>query len=112
VSKSYKDLGEISVEEADEANIPVDIWLDKVDEEAREENPELLTWELHANNYMPRKGRLSGEQAYRLTSDDRAVLVALVKKHWLPLYKTAVAKLEAFDKPDAEGVSELYYWIG
>jgi hypothetical protein len=98
----YKDLGELSVDDADEANVPVDIWL-----VPDPDNPG--GWRLRANNYMPRRGRLSGEDSYDARSESREVLVALVHKHWLPLYQAALKTITEL-KPDNENKAYLYYW--
>ena len=112
-TRKYTDLGNIEATEADYANIPVDIWLTKVDAESRRERPKFRAWLLTANNYMPRRGALSGENAYCVTADSRTVLVQIVKKYWLPIYQKAVARLLTFDMLDKnaeKGTSSLYYW--
>lgn len=113
MTKKYTDLGNIEATEADYANVPVDIWLTKVNAESRRERPKFRAWLLTANNYMPRRGELSGENAYCVTADSRDVLVQLVKKYWLPLYQAAETRLVMFDVPDKnaeKGTSSLYYW--
>ena len=95
----YEDLGEISISSANSSNIPVDIWLTEEDG----------YWVLSADNYMPRRSRLSGEASYKARSKDRAVLVKAVHEHWLPLYQAAVATLQALEADD-RGVASLYYW--
>lgn len=114
--KPYIDVGQITVDEVDDANIPVDIWLKKVD---FNEDLDLLPdgdeegykdyYLLTADCYMLRKSRLAGERPYAVLAKDRQVLVDLVHKHWLPLYKTAVEILTEM-KEDDRGVSSLYYW--
>ena len=104
--KQYEDLGECSITNADDANIPVDIWLKP---EKDDEDKPTGKWILKASNYMPRKGRLSGEEGYKAVASDRQVLVDLVHKHWLPLYQTAVKVLTEL-KQDERGISYLYYW--
>jgi len=103
----YVSTGEIEPDEADEMNIPVNIWLTppgRVDNEAYGDTH----WSLSADNFMPRRSRVAGEQ-YEVWSRDRDVLVAIVHRHWLPLYKVAVKLLEEM-APDDDGTAALYYW--
>ena len=103
---AYENIGEIPIDGADDANIPVDIWLSKTGPGGGEDGDDWDgEWHLYADNYMPRKGCLSGEGIYHATSRDRAVLVKLVQDYWLPLYKKAVHKLSNF-----EVETRLYYW--
>ena len=105
--EDYEDKGEISINEADDANIPVDIWLTR----KTDENGDTIEdgdWDLKASNYMPRKCRVT-EEAYLATSKDRKVLEGLVRTHWLPLYQAAVKVLTEF-RPNKDGISRLYYW--
>jgi len=104
----FVDLGEVSVDQADDANIPVNIWITRESDED-ENYIKDGKWELRAENYMPRKGRISGESSYKVVAADRQVLVDLVHKHWLPLYQTAVRVLTEL-KQDKEGIAGLYYW--
>lgn len=94
-----EETGEISFEEADDANIPVDIWL--------EQDLETNKWKLWANNYMPRKARLSGEASYEALADTREELEDIIKKKIIPLYEVALQKLQAICKRKADN---LYYW--
>ena len=105
MEKLYRDCGEIKITNADNANIPVDIWISPRDE--GDSAPE--AWKLYANNYMPRRGYLSGNSSYKAYSDSREVLVELVKKHWLPLYQVAVDILSTME-PNENGNARLYYW--
>lgn len=100
---SYTDLGSIPVDAANDANIPVNIWL------IRGEDDDTGYWILYADNYMPRRGSLTGESTYRVRAKDRDVLVELVHTHWLPLYQAAVRVLAKLE-PDAGGAAGLYYW--
>lgn len=84
---------------ADDANVPVDIWLHAPDEERDK-------WQLTASNYMPRKGRLH-PHGYSQTADSREELVALLTAHVLPLYRIAVAKIEGIV---AGTEDHIYYW--
>lgn len=107
---NYEDQGDISIEGADDANVPVDIWLTQIADDAEDEDRGRRGWwRLRANNYMPRKGYLGGEHSYLAISKDREVLAALVRVHWLPLYQTAVKVLTEM-KPNEEGTACLYYW--
>ena len=109
----YEDLGEIPIEGANDANIPVDIWLKKIKEDDDEgDRQHAGMWRLTADNYMPRKSRLSGEGSYKAIAEERETLVELIHKHWLPLYKTAVEILTEM-KPNEthdNGTACLYYW--
>jgi len=107
--EDYESFGEIPVDDANYANIPVDIWLQQVEEDDEDDKSHIGMWCLTADNYMPRKGCLSGEHSYKVYSNDRKVLVALVHKYWLPLYKTAVEVLTKM-APDDDGTASLYYW--
>lgn len=94
----YEDQGEIEIAEADDTNVPVNIWLQK--------NDESPWWNLTASNYMPRKGYIS-DGAFDATGE-RDALAAVVRDVWLPLYRAAVASLEEMVSDPAGG--SLYYW--
>jgi hypothetical protein len=106
------DIGPIKLSEADNDNIPVDVWIettdsspeywDDVDEEAK--NTKFV---LVANNYMPHKARLSGENAYKVHADTRGELVEMIRAHILPRYQAAIDTLTAM----CAGTEDyLYYW--
>lgn len=111
-----ENVGELKIQSADDANIPVDIWLrspDKMKEEecfeydGTQDSSEEL-WLLTANNYMPRRACLAQDGwAYKVWGTE-AELRELIKKHILPLYETAVKILQGMvsGKPDCH----LYYW--
>lgn len=101
--QDYEDMGIIPVDCADYANIPVDIWLNR-DEDDKE------YWLLTADNYMPRKGCLSGEDSYYIRSKNRDTLVKLIHEYWLPLYQNAVRILTLIEPDDTEEAARLYYW--
>jgi hypothetical protein len=105
-SVGYEDLGECEVTSANDANIPVSIWISP--EEDDEGEPIKESYRLRASLYMPRKGHVV-EDAFRARSSDRKVLEDLVRVYWLPLYQMAVKVLTEM-KPDEDGVSSLYYW--
>lgn len=102
------DCGDVEITEVDAHNIPVDIWILPVGEN---DGPipaeaEGMGWALYADDYMPRKS-CNATNAYRVYADSREELAALVRDHVLPLYRNAIAKLEAM--VDGSGDS-LYYW--
>jgi hypothetical protein len=116
-----EDVGELRITDANEANIPVDVWLhspaDNKDNGAEydgeQDNGEDL-WLLTANNYMPRRARLGEEWCYKVWGT-KEELQALIKKHILPLYQVAVKYLQGMidGKVDGEGkpvFGGLYYW--
>jgi hypothetical protein len=106
------DLGAIKITDTDAGNIPVDIWIAR-------RNGDSGYWEgildiakntqfvLAADNYMPRKGRLSGEQSYLVYADTRDELVDLIRAHIMPLYQAALATLKSVCDGD---MNDLYYW--
>lgn len=95
----YESSDKMDFRRADDANVPVDIWLLPPDEDC-------ARWTLKAANYMPRKGHLHPD-GYEQTADTREELAALVAAHVLPLYRIAVAQIEAIAAGDAD---HLYYW--
>jgi len=100
-----KEKGEIPFGEADETNIPVDVWLTETEND--ETGAKDGTWTLRAANYMPRRGAVVGG-SYEAVSDKREELVELIKQHVLPLYETAVKKLQTICEGGAQ--DHLYYW--
>jgi hypothetical protein len=92
--------GENSFETADDANIPVDIWLHDNDEDYPNK------FVLKAGNYMPRRGRIA-EEAYKAICDTREEVEEIINKHILPLYNKAIDKIKNMAK---EGRGDLYYW--
>lgn len=89
-----KDIGGMGFEEANDANIPVCIFISEPSESE-------TAWELTANNYMPRKNWIS-EGEYKYQADSRQELYDLVQKFVVPLYRTALEQLTKN--------GELYYW--
>lgn len=83
--------GDIPAEQADDANVPVSIFISE--DEGK--------WSCTADNYMPRKGYVAQSQ-YSFTAPDKETCQAVVRAFWVPIYKTAVKKLEE--------TGELYYW--
>lgn len=95
MSKKAKCIGEMDLSEANEMNVPINIFIhDQGDSDSGD-------WELTAYNYMPRKN-YAAESMYHYTADSKEALLALVKKYIVPLYKTALKQLETN--------GELYYW--
>lgn len=89
-----KDIGEIGIDECDEANIPVNCFLHEP------EHPE-KQFEWTADNFMPRKSYTT-ESAYHIKSDTREEIIDAVNKHVAPLYEIALNKLKT--------TGENYYW--
>jgi hypothetical protein len=110
-----KNTGEMSFENADDANVPVDIWLTEVDQTDDEcykqdengfDTTESYKFKLRASNYMPRKCRIA-EDTYCVYADTREELAAILKKNVVPLYANAAKKIEAMM---AGAGDNLYYW--
>lgn len=93
---AIEERGECSFSGADDANIPVDIWLCNEDG----------AWKLTASNYMPRKGRIATE-VYEATAPTREELAILVRERIVPLYRNALAALQAIGDGTLD---HLYYW--
>lgn len=93
---STEDLGEIPITGCDEANIPVCCFLHAPGES--DEHPDKWSWT--ASNYMPRRGHLMSD-AYKLVSDSRVEILALIQMHVVPLYRIALEEV---------ATGNLYYW--
>ena len=94
---------ELSFDDVDNANIPVNIWLV---EEEDDDGKKTGYYELSAGDYMPRKERVV-EGLFKVRSKDIRALRKIVKEKIIPLYQTALVQLEAV----ASGKSDnLYYW--
>jgi len=100
-----EESGECEFQYADDANIPVGIFLSEMDDSDRDDCPPDHKWQLNADNFMPRKGL--GEGAYRVTAPTREALVEVVRRYILPLYEVAMANLTAMI---AGTNDKLYYW--
>lgn len=100
-----EDIGQIPFDAFDDANVPVDIWLTEIDED-KESFAEGYRYELKAGCYMPRRGRVE-ETALNIIASTREELAEIVKKHLLPLYETAVVKINKIISGEEE---DLYYW--
>ena len=91
----YEDEGIIEITGANDMNVPVNSFLlDPRDSDSGR-------WVWLADNFMPRKGRVTGE-AYKVTADDRETLIELVRLHVVPLYQAALNNLQE----DGQN----YYW--
>ena len=98
--------GELSLNDLDDANIPVDIWLAELTEDD-ELYSEGYRFSLKCGNYMPRKGRVE-ESAVEVYAKNREDIQKAVAKYILPLYQTA---LKIVTKMVNEGKGDLYYWM-
>lgn len=97
MSKTYENLGEMDITEANDMNIPVCCFLtDPADSDA-----ESSEWEWTANNYMPRKNHIS-EGQYHIRAKSKAAILKLIAKHVAPLYETALKNLTT--------TGTNYYW--
>ena len=101
----YLDTGLIPVTEASGNHIPVNIMIHPPCPEIGD-----LHWKMTADCFDPRLTHI-GEGLFKVAADDKATIVALVHKHFLPLYQTAVDVLTTL-KSDDDGVSGLYFWEG
>ena len=98
-----QDVGDIDFGSADDANVPVDVWL-------KEESDNIDVrdaggWRLSAANYCPRKDNVY-EGAYEVWGT-REELVEVIKTKILPLYQTATDILQMMCQGTAD---HLYYW--
>lgn len=96
------EYGECEFVEVDDANIPVNIFLTK-----DEDNPPAgQKWQLTADNFMSRKGRES-DSGYKAVAPTREALVKVIEKYIMPLYKIAILNLQTM----IDGTNDsLYYW--
>jgi len=108
-------LGELEFP-ADDANIPVNIFIEEVDakgcalpEETTITDFEVTGqkyWRLTADNFMPRRTTIN-QDAYQYVATTREELNDLVKREILPLYQVALDLV----KDMSEGKQNLlYYW--
>lgn len=108
---SITELGECSFSEANQGNIPVDLWLrppGHEDTEEEDEDGDLRDkWVLVAANYLPRKACVGREGTFRAAADTREELVGLIQEHVVPLYETALKVLKQMVAGEADN---LYYW--
>lgn len=94
------EIGELRLDECDSANIPVSIFYDQETFE-NEETGDQFSWKVTAENYMPRKSRVSND-AYCVVGQSKEELVEYVRKYVKPLYEIALKLIN-----DGE---DFYYW--
>ena len=82
----FLDKGELELNECDDANIPVNSFINEPEFEGD-------TWKWTADNYMPRKGDIH-EGSYEIHSRSKDQILKAVKKYVVPLYKSALSNLE------------------
>jgi hypothetical protein len=103
----YTDTGIIPITEANEMNIPVNLRIapPKGTKGKKEyECTDSTKWELTACNFCPRladDGR-SGAGKYGIEADTKEDLLAVIQKHVVPLYETALNNIKT--------TGENYYW--
>jgi len=91
---SYQNTGEVDIEQADDANVPINSFLIEPDDESQK-------WRWNADLFMPRKGYVMAE-AFGIEADTKEEIIQLVNRIVIPLYEAALANLKA------EG--QCYYW--
>ena len=96
-------VGECSFDDVDDANVPVDILLSK---EEDDDGNETGFYTLRAGDYMPRKMAVS-EGLFEVRSKNPEALRKIVREKIIPIYQTALAKLEAIANGNSDN---LYYW--
>lgn len=103
-----EDIGDIQLSECDDANIPVNIFISKPNED--DEGKHKDKWTLHADNFMPRK--MSACDGYEVVADSLEELQAYIKQHVLPLYEIAMKNIDAMINATGheEELPHLYYW--
>jgi hypothetical protein len=97
------------IDGADSANVPVDIWLTKInpgDLAYKDHYEKGFRWSLRCSMYLPRKAMVWGETIEHLATT-REELVELLQKHVIPLYETA---LKGLNNIVAGKQESLYYW--
>ena len=85
--------GSMKIEHANDANIPVVIFLSEPETEG-------YNWSWDALNFMPRKERLGGSYSIQATSKQE--ILDLVNRYVTPLYEIAANNLKT--------TGENYYW--
>lgn len=91
---SYTNKGEMDISEADDANVPVNSFLEAPDKETNK-------WRWHADNFMPRKYQVADGQ-YHIEADTKEAIVEAINKHVIPLYEAALSNLKS--------KGDNYYW--
>ena len=87
-----EEKGSRAFRDADELNVPVSILL--IENEDDETGVMDDRWRLIAANYMPLKGFVK-EDLFDTVADNREELVEIIREHVIPLYQTALKKLQA-----------------
>ena len=102
------DSGEIEIEAADRANVPVNIFIAKQEDDEGEETGK---WVLTADNFMPRRCRAE-DGAYGVEADTLEELQGVIRKHVLPLYEVALANINDMLSMTGEEdeMPSHYYW--
>ena len=91
-----RDIGEIQIDEADDANVPVNCFMVPPDIEGG-------VWRWTALNYMPRRNRCSSySDSYILEADSKEEILRVVHRYVAPLYLAALQNLWLY--------GENYYW--
>ena len=90
-----RDVGEMRLEDMNDANVPLVCFLHEPDGEHR-------MWSWSARNFMPRK-EFCGS-SWRLEADTKEEIMEALRKHVIPLYEAALANLKE------DGTN--YYWDG
>lgn len=103
-------IGDMDFDSADDANVPVDIWLT---EEKDDDDKPTGFWRLKASNYMPRKACIGSEFAVR--SRNMKALQRIIRDKVLPLYAVAIGRISEMSGVSEEvvrlpGAPSLYYW--
>lgn len=103
--------GEMTLADFDDANVPVDIWVEElVKEDADGDDVAIFNagyrYTIRCGNYMPRKGAVS-ESAVSAFAKDKETIQKAMNKYIIPLYQTALNKL---NKMAETGKGDLYYW--
>ena len=88
-----RDLGEMKLDDMNDANVPVVCFLHEPD------RPNGM-WNWEARNFMPRREFCGG--SWRLEADTKEEILEAVRKHVVPLYEAALANLKER--------GENYYW--
>lgn len=83
MKNEYQNVGNRPIESANDINVPVGIII------------VYLTcgkWKLEADNYKPNLCNID-QKAYQCTAENKEILVELVHKHVVPLYRIALNNL-------------------
>jgi hypothetical protein len=105
---SIEDIGELELEAANDANVPVNIFIEREEDDQGEKTGK---WILTADCFMPRKC-VAADSAFKVEADSLEELQAVIRKHILPLYEVALANIN--DMLSATGAEadlpSHYYW--